>query len=41
MVKSKMEARVEAVEKALDLLQELVQKDRSEFRDWLAEARAD
>ena len=36
-----MEVRVEVVEKALDLLQESVQKDHSEFREWLAEARAD
>ena len=41
MVKSKMEARVEVGEKALDLLQESMQKDRSEIREWLAEVRAD
>ena len=41
MVKLKMEARVEAMERALSSLQESVQKDRGEFKEWLVEARAD
>ena len=40
-MKSKMEARVEAVEHAMSLLQESVQKNRDEFKEWIAEARAD
>ena len=40
-MKSKMEARVEAVEHAMSLLQESVQKNHDEFKEWIAEARAD
>ena len=39
MAKSKMEASVEAVERAMSALQEGEQKDNDVLKEWLAEAR--